>query len=67
MPAGAIRPILRADATTEKPAAGDRPPRRGETYGRRGAERTEFGRPVAVRVARPRMRGREPEELRDEI
>jgi len=32
-----------------------------------GAERAEIGRPVAVRVARPRMRGREPEELRDVI
>ena len=67
MPAGAIRPILRADATTEKPAAGDRPPRRGEAYGRDGAERTEIVRPVAVRVLQPRMRGWEPEELRDEI
>jgi hypothetical protein len=46
---------------------GDRPPRRGEAYGRGGAERTEIGRAVAVRVARPRVRGREPEELRDEI
>jgi hypothetical protein len=39
----------------------------GEAYGRGGAGRTEIGRAVAVRVARPRMRGREPEELRDEI
>jgi hypothetical protein len=32
-----------------------------------GAERAEIGRAVAVRAARPRMRGRESEELRDEI
>ena len=38
-----------------------------EAYGRRGAERTEIGRAVAVRVAWPRMRGGAPEELRDEI
>jgi len=40
---------------------------RGEAYGRDGVEWTEIGPSVAVPSARPRMRGREPEELRDEI
>jgi hypothetical protein len=42
-------------------------PRRGEAYGRDGVGWTEIGPVVAVRSARARMRGREPEELRDEI